>query len=736
MTRAATAALLGLALAVPFDMANAQSSGRAQQGQRAGEVTIENRGNQALNFLYVAPITEGEWGDDRLGSETISPNQSFRFRPERAEGCTFDIRAVFADGRQQLRLGVNLCRDPRQAMAPQSDPTAEQLMRQGPVVLYGVRNATRMIMQTLKLVSPDGEESDDVLGSTTVAPNRGFVGRFAREDGCSYTLVATFDDGGEERRIENRDLCRPGIVVFERAADTPPANPQAGQPTETGEQLQIAVENRNTITINNVYIRATGTNAWGPDRLGSDVVSGRATYTIRMSRERTCNYDVRAVYDGNRDEVRQNVNLCETPNLAFTGPAVVAGRGQAKGQPNRGGPGPISNVTVINENVRAIRAFYISSSRVSEWGEDRMPPGRTIAPSGGRETTAVERDDQCSFDLRVVYEDGREETRMRQNICTRAEIFVGGARALVVDGGGPEGGRRFVFSNDGRGAVREIYLTPVSDTHWGDDRLGSEILPRRHRFELRVPLEAGCRWDMRLVYEGGRSAERRDQNLCAAGDEIRVGLRGRGNAVISTGTGFFIAENGQLLTNHHVIDGCTSVAISRPDGARVPVTVVASDEGADLALLRQDAPASAALSFRDMIQSPLRPGERVVLVGYPARSQLGGVNVTEGIVSGTRGALADRTRFQYTAPTQPGNSGGPVMDATGNVIGVVVAQIDKISGERTAQNINFGIQIEAVRKFLADNRVDLPAARERPPASAAEIFEAANAAVVPLDCLD
>ncbi|MFX7792776.1 S1C family serine protease, partial [Acinetobacter baumannii] len=87
------------------------------------------------------------------------------------------------------------------------------------------------------------------------------------------------------------------------------------------------------------------------------------------------------------------------------------------------------------------------------------------------------------------------------------------------------------------------------------------------------------------------------------------------------------------------------------------------------------------------------------------RSQLGGVNVTEGLVSGMRGALGDQSRFQYSAPTQPGNSGGPVLDEFGHVVGVVVSQIDKISGERTAQNINFGIKLDLVRTFLEANKV-------------------------------
>jgi S1-C subfamily serine protease len=132
----------------------------------------------------------------------------------------------------------------------------------------------------------------------------------------------------------------------------------------------------------------------------------------------------------------------------------------------------------------------------------------------------------------------------------------------------------------------------------------------------------------------------------------------------------------------------------------------------------------------------VRGGERVVLVGYPARSQLGGVNVTEGIVSGLRGALGDRSRFQYTAPTQPGNSGGPVLDASGLVVGVVVSQIDKISGERTAQNINFGIKLDLVRTFLSANGVSAAEAEAGSPLPTTDILQNSDQSVLPLDCLE
>ncbi|MFX6019123.1 hypothetical protein ABTF08_19795, partial [Acinetobacter baumannii] len=90
-----------------------------------------------------------------------------------------------------------------------------------------------------------------------------------------------------------------------------------------------------------------------------------------------------------------------------------------------------------------------------------------------------------------------------------------------------------------------------SDTHWGDDRLGSETLPRRFRLELRVPEEGGCRWDLKLVYEGGQTVEQRDQDLCAK-PEVSVGRPPRVGNLASTGTGFYVSTTGHVLTNQHV----------------------------------------------------------------------------------------------------------------------------------------------------------------------------------------
>jgi S1-C subfamily serine protease len=726
---------------IQMPSADAQQRRRQAPASGAGEVTIINRGNATLQYLYVTPISEAAWGEDRLGSETVGRNRRHRFNLDGSE-CRHDVRAVYENGSEESRFGMDLCQRPEITLNGRTQTTAADLARPGPVALYMVRNRSGKTLQTLKLVSPNGEESEDLLGSAVLEDGHAFTGRLLRSAGCTFDVVATFD-GTADQTISGRNLCTSREVVF--GTEAPPAaerrQPRGGEtaptvPAPAGEPLSFVVQNRSSVPIQNLYIRQRGAGGWGADRLGNEVIAARGAFNVSMPRGSSCEYDVRVVFDGNRQDVRNGVNLCETTEYAVTGPAIVAGRGQQKQRPSARAAQPqVSQVVVLNEGDRVIESLFISSSKVSSWGDDMLGESTRIPP-GQRYSARVERDDQCNYDFRIVYQGGREERRMRQNICSRQEIAFGGANAFRIDGGGPDSGRKVVFTNTGRGDIRELYLTPVSDTHWGDDRLGSETLPRRFRLELRLPQEGGCRWDVRLVYEGGQSIEKRDQDLCTQ-PELAVGRAGRPGTVASTGTGFYISNTGHVLTNHHVIDGCATVAIVRPGGQRVPLRLIGADEGADLAVLVQEgAAATPFLNIRGGSAKPIRAGERVVLVGYPARSQLGGVNVTEGIVSGLRGALGDQSRFQYTAPTQPGNSGGPVLDASGLVVGVVVSQIDKISGERTAQNINFGIKLDLVRTFLTANSVTASDSEPGPALPAADILQNADDAVLPLDCLE
>jgi S1-C subfamily serine protease len=727
---------LAAACLMMLQSGDAEAQRRRQQAPASTEVTVQNRAGATLQYLFVTPVGEVSWGEDRLGNDTVARNRSHTFTLE-GDQCRHDLRAIYENGREETRFGLDLCARPEVALNGRTQTSNTDLQRQGPVALYVVRNRSGATLQVLKLVAPGGNESEDVLGATVLENGQSFTGRFRRGGGCTYDVVATFDGAGD-RTLSGRNLCTSREVVFGPEAEgQPQARREGGQerPAEpAGEPLAFVVQNRGAIPIQYLYVRPRGTSAWGEDRLGSDTIAARGSFQVSMPR-RGCEYDVKVRFENDREEVRNAVNLCESPEFVVTGPALATGRGDRKQRPAARAAQPsISQIVIVNEGERPIESLFISSSKVSSWGDDMLNPEVRIQP-GARFTARVERDDQCNYDLRIVYQGGREERRMRQNLCQRQEIAFGGANAYRIDGGGPDNGRRVVFTNNGRGDVREVYLTPVTDTHWGDDRLGSELMPRRFRLELRLPTEGGCRWDLKVVYEGGQSMEKRDQDLCAT-PEMAIGRAGRPGQVASTGTGFYINESGHILTNHHVIDGCATVAISRPGGQRVPLRLIGADEGADLAVLVQENTTSQPLRLRNGAGVNVRGGERVVLVGYPARSQLGGVNVTEGIVSGLRGALGDQSRFQYTAPTQPGNSGGPVLDASGLVVGVVVSQIDKISGERTAQNINFGIKLDLVRSFLAANSVTPTEGEGGASLPTSDILQNSDQSVVPLDCLE
>ena len=135
---------------------------------------------------------------------------------------------------------------------------------------------------------------------------------------------------------------------------------------------------------------------------------------------------------------------------------------------------------------------------------------------------------------------------------------------------------------------------------------------------------------------------------------------------------------------------------------RAPPPPSARDEAADLALLRGPAGAPFA-AFRQ--GRGIRPGASVLVAGYPLRGLLAsGANVSAGVVAALAGPGDDRRLIQITAPVQPGNSGGPVLDSAGNAVGVVVSKLDALGLARATgdipQNVNFAVSAGTARAFL------------------------------------
>lgn len=172
--------------------------------------------------------------------------------------------------------------------------------------------------------------------------------------------------------------------------------------------------------------------------------------------------------------------------------------------------------------------------------------------------------------------------------------------------------------------------------------------------------------------------------------------------VSGSGSGFIVSPEGAILTNAHVVQGCARISI---EGA--PAQVLAQNDEFDLALLAGPTPSDAAIA--PFAAFPAGLNADITVVGYPLNDVLGGLNVTRGAVSAQIGIGGDGTRMQISAPIQPGNSGGPVLDKTGAVVGVVVSRLrSRLRADDSldiAQNVNFAIRGEIAKLFLFQNGI-------------------------------
>lgn len=183
----------------------------------------------------------------------------------------------------------------------------------------------------------------------------------------------------------------------------------------------------------------------------------------------------------------------------------------------------------------------------------------------------------------------------------------------------------------------------------------------------------------------------------------------------SSGSGFAVSFDGHIITNYHVIQGCQRIKIHF-NGKSIPITLLTFDPRNDLALL--------AGNFQPAIVLPLSTSspkllQDVYVAGFPfGRNISTGVKVTKGIISSLMGAGNNFVNIQIDAALQPGNSGGPILDNKGNVIGVAVSILDKQKTLKkfgsSSENSNFGIKAVLVKTMLEVNNISTPAPNKTP----------------------
>jgi S1-C subfamily serine protease len=171
------------------------------------------------------------------------------------------------------------------------------------------------------------------------------------------------------------------------------------------------------------------------------------------------------------------------------------------------------------------------------------------------------------------------------------------------------------------------------------------------------------------------------------------------------GTGWFV-EGGYVITAYHVVDGATRVSIVLKNHRRIPARILTVDAANDIAILDVDFGADLPLAL-PVAKSTAALGARVFTLGFPHPDVLGvSPKLTAGEVSATAGLLDDPRVMQISVPVQSGNSGGPLLSATGEVVGVVSAKLSasnmlRRTGDLT-QNVNYAIKGRYVSGLLSD----------------------------------
>ncbi|UVC11982.1 trypsin-like peptidase domain-containing protein [Rhizobium sp. TH2] len=214
-----------------------------------------------------------------------------------------------------------------------------------------------------------------------------------------------------------------------------------------------------------------------------------------------------------------------------------------------------------------------------------------------------------------------------------------------------------------------------------------------------------------------------------------MAMPSRADEPLASGTAFAVTDDGWLLTNAHVVKKCTRVEVKGVGISEVPKL----DEINDLAALRvvPKTPIKA-LDFR---KKPIRLGEDIVALGFPLNGLLSeSIKVTTGNVNALAGIANDTRYIQISTPIQPGNSGGPIVDKDGLLLGITTATLAKEVADKidiTAQNVNFAIRSSVAELFLQSQGISYQSHEtsvQTPQLSTADLAEKISPSVFPVIC--
>lgn len=387
-----------------FDATTAQLPGRERQ------FTVINRAPLAIKQVFVSALGGNNWGDDLLPRGEVESGDDIDLTYRGA--CVADIRVVFANDSAEERRKVDFCERNTAFIAPGWTTTAEMpgsaddLPRvaggagdAGPTQAYAAINETGTTINELYAYQAGAAQGADLLGNDTLEPDKRATVRVARGGQCRFTVKAVFNGPRDDLILENVDLCAGDEI---RLTGSDPGQGQA-----------YTAVNETGTTINELYIHRPG-EARGRDLLGSDVLEVGKRVTIQLRRGEECRFQLRAVFDGPRDDLEiTDLNVCGNDEIRIIGAAPNpsaapprAGGMRQLGAP-RGATGPVPEAAVRLRNTKETPVLALFADPVgSERGVDRL--GDVTLARGDGFDLALPAGGQCRFALVVLYRDGRK----------------------------------------------------------------------------------------------------------------------------------------------------------------------------------------------------------------------------------------------------------------------------------------------------------------------------------------
>ena len=214
------------------------------------------------------------------------------------------------------------------------------------------------------------------------------------------------------------------------------------------------------------------------------------------------------------------------------------------------------------------------------------------------------------------------------------------------------------------------------------------------------------------------------------------------------GSGFYVSKFRHIVTNQHVVNKCKKITVGDSISKQIPASLVASDKRNDLAILQtisMDMASSDTKSFIENLSIEIVPiisggliraedvigGEEIFVAGYPLGTMVSdSMRLVPGLVNATKGYENDITQFETDASIKKGNSGGPIYDKRGNIVGVAVKRLNVSQSD----NFNFAIKGTTVKQFLDANGVITSLANRKLQMSSTDIYKIASKQTVMVLC--